>query len=132
MLKTWPMKHSDFAPVLGLRIETRGPMLSERVMAFTGDTGPNDNIAILAQDADLLVHDTDLSAAIHPQYAAGAFGHSTAQIAARNAKAANAKHLALVHIENVYEGQVQTFIEEARREFAGKVSAPVAGAVYGF
>jgi ribonuclease Z len=132
MLRTWPMTHSDFAPVLGLRIETRGPMLSERVLAFTGDTGPNDNIAILAQDADLLVHDTDLSATIHPQHAAGAFGHSTAQIAARNAKAANAKHLALVHIENVYEGQVQTFIEEARREFAGKVSAPVAGAVYGF
>jgi ribonuclease Z len=144
MLRTWPMKHSDFAPVLGLRIEIRDWRLRDQspipnpqsrpriVLAFTGDTSPNDNIALLAQDADLLVHDTDLSATIHPQHAAGAFGHSTAQIAARNAKAANAKHLALVHIDNVYEGQVQTFIEEAQREFAGKVSAPVAGAVYGF
>jgi ribonuclease Z len=132
MLKTWPMRHSDFAPVLGMRIETRGPMLNKRVLAFTGDTGPCQNIAPLAQNADLLVHDTDLSATIHPQHAEGAFGHSTAQIAGRNAKAANAKHLALVHIDNVDEGQVLVFIEEAQREFEGKVSAPVAGAVYVF
>ncbi len=145
MLKTWPMKHSDFAPVLGLRLEIRDWRLSDPqspisnlqslpriVLAFTGDTGPCQNIAPLAQNADLLVHDTDLSATIHPQHAEGAFGHSTAQIAGRNAKAANAKHLALVHIDNVYEGQVPVFIEEAQQEFAGRVSAPVAGAVYVF
>ena len=32
MLKTWPMQHSDFAPVLGARIETRGQTLNERVL----------------------------------------------------------------------------------------------------
>ena len=132
MLKTWPMKHSDFAPVLGLRIETRGPMLNERVLAFTGDTGPNGNISYLAKDADLLCHDTNLCATIHPQFAEGMFGHSTAQIAGRNAQAANVKHLALIHIENTYEGRVPVLIEEAQREFGGKVSAPVAGVVYQF
>ena len=60
------------------------------------------------------------------------FGHSTAQIAGRNAQAANVKHLALIHIENTYEGQVPVLIEEAQREFGGKVSAPVAGVVYQF
>ena len=132
MLKTWPMQHSDFAPVLGIRIETRGPMLNERVLAFTGDTGPNANIVLLAQDADLLVHDTDLSVTLNPIHAEGAYGHSTAQIAGRNAKAANVKHLALVHIDNTYEGQVPVLIEEAQREFEGRVSAPVAGVVYSF
>ena len=144
MLKTWPMKHSDFAPVLGLRLEIRDWRLrntsqspvtnpqSPITLSFTGDTGPNENIAMLAKNADLLCHDTNLCATIHPQFAEGAFGHSTAQIAGRNAKAANVKHLALIHIENTYEGQVQVLIEEAQREFNGKVSAPIAGVVYQF
>src|SRR5262249_32013926 len=38
-LRTWPMTHSDFAPVLGLRLE-----VGDVVLAFTGDTAPCDNI----------------------------------------------------------------------------------------
>lgn len=126
MLTTYPMTHSAFAPVLGLRIETRN-QFGNHVVAFTSDTGPNETIATLAQDADLLVHESAYSATLDPAYANGAFGHSTAQIAARNARRARAKRLALVHIDAKYEGSQRTFIEEAEREFDGEVCVPVAG-----
>ena len=126
MLRTWPMTHSDFAPVLGVRIETRN-QFGNHAIAITGDTGPNDNIVTLAKDADLLIHEAAYSATLNPEFSNGAYGHSTAQIAARNAAAAHAKQLALVHIDVRYEGQVATLIDEARREFDGPVFAPVAG-----
>ncbi len=127
MLRTLPMAHSDFAPVLGLRIETRGELLGKRVLAFTGDTGPNDNIVPLAQGADVLVHEANLSDTIHPQFADGAFGHSTARIAGRNAARAGARRLFLTHIDASYDGQHATLIQEARDAFSGEVSAPGAG-----
>ncbi|MFC1465647.1 MAG: MBL fold metallo-hydrolase [Candidatus Brachytrichaceae bacterium NZ_4S206] len=126
MLTTVPMVHSDFAPSLGLRIETRN-QFGNHVIAFTSDTSPNDNIVLLARDAELLVHEAAYSATLNPEYAAGAYGHSTAQIAGRNAKAAGAKRLALVHIDAMYEGKERVLIEEAQREFDGHVFAPVAG-----
>jgi ribonuclease Z len=132
MLKTLPMAHSDFAPVLGLRIETRGPMLNPRVLAFTGDTGPCDNVVPLAHNADLLVHEANFSATLEPKFPNGGYGHSTAQMAGRNAAAAHAKHLALVHLDAVYAGHETEFIAEAQSEFGGTVSVPVAGVVYSF
>ncbi len=126
LLRTFPMKHSDFAPVLGVRIETRG-QFGDHVVAITGDTQPNDNIVLLAKDADLLIHESAYCATLNPEFAQGIYGHSTAQIAGRNAKAASAKQLALVHIDAMYEGKVATLLNEARAEFDGKVFAPVAG-----
>lgn len=126
MLRTLPMRHSKFAPVLGLRIETR-KQFGDHAVAFSGDTGYNDNIALLARDADLLVHESAYCATLNPEYSEGAFGHSTAQIAGRNATAANARRLALVHIDALYEGRQSDLIAEATREFDGPVFAPVAG-----
>ncbi|MCS7055368.1 MAG: MBL fold metallo-hydrolase [Thermoflexales bacterium] len=126
MLTTAPMAHSDFAPSLGLRIETRN-QLGKHVVAFTGDTGPNDNIALLGRDAELLVHEATYSATLNPEYADGAYGHSTAQIAGRNARTCGAQRLALVHIDAIYEGREHALIEEAQREFDGHVFVPVAG-----
>lgn len=125
-LRTFPMQHSDFAPVLGLRIETRGPF-GEHAIAFTGDTLPNPNIALLAQDADLLVHEATLCATLEPQFAEGAYGHSTAQSAGRNARLARARRLALTHIEASTLEQRQLLIEEAQREFDGPVFIQVPG-----
>lgn len=126
MLRTFPMKHSDFAPVLGLRIETRN-QFGNHVVALTGDTQPNENIAALAQDADLLIHEAAYCTTLNPEFVDGAYGHSTAQIAGRNANAARARKLALVHIDAIYEGQVPVLVEEAQREFDGRVFAPVKG-----
>ena len=126
-LRTIPLRHHEFAPVLGARFEVDG-----KVLTFTGDTMPTDNVIKLARDADLLVHDSTYSATLNPEHAEGAFGHSTALNAALHAKLANVKHLALVHIDSIYEGKVPILIEEAERKFSGRVSAPVAGTLYTF
>ncbi len=126
-LRAIPMRHHDYAPVLGARFEVDG-----HAFAFTGDTMPTDAVIPLARDADLLVHDSTYSVTLNPDHAQGADGHSTAQIAARNAAAANAKHLALIHIDARYQGQEPVFLKEAQREFAGQVSIPTAGTLYTF
>jgi ribonuclease BN (tRNA processing enzyme) len=124
-LRALPMRHHEFAPVLGARFEVNG-----KVVAFTGDTMPNENIITLARDADLLVHDATYCATLNPEYAGGAFGHSTAQDAARHAAQASTRHLALVHIDSMYAGTIAALIDEAQRAYTGRVSAPVAGTLY--
>jgi ribonuclease Z len=126
-LRTWPMRHTEFAPDLGARFE-----IGKRALAFTGDTFPTPAILDLARDADILVHDSSYSATLNPDYATGVFGHSTAQLSARHAAQANAAHVALVHIDHIYAGQQAVFLEEAQREFTGRVSIPLAGTLYSF
>ncbi len=124
-LRTWPMKHTDFAPVSALRVEYGG-----RVVAFTGDTGPCPNVVLLARGADLLLHEATYSATLDPELPDGLHGHSTAQGAGRAAAAAGVPRLALVHLSAHYDGRQDVLIAEAAREFAGEVTAPAAGAVY--
>ncbi len=127
ILRTQPLNHAEFAPDLGARFETSGVSL-----VFTGDTSPSDNIIILARDADLLVHDASYCATLNPEFANGIYGHSTAQISARNAAAADVRKLALVHIDAMYEGQQLTLLDEAKREFGGDVCIPIAGTLFTF
>jgi ribonuclease Z len=124
-LQLWPMEHSSFAPVLGLRVQVAG-----RVVAFTGDTAPCSNAVALARGADLLVHEASFSATLNPELHDGLFGHSTARAAGRTAAEAEARRLALVHLSAHYDGRQDILIAEAAREFAGEVTAPAAGAVY--
>jgi ribonuclease Z len=126
MLRTWPMTHSEFAPVIGLRIETRN-QFGNHAVAFTGDTSPNENILPLAKEADLLVHESAYCAALNPEFGDGIYGHSTARTAGRNARAAGAKKLALVHIDAMYEGREPALLEEACDAFGGPVCVPIAG-----
>lgn len=128
-LRAWPMAHSPYAPALGLRFEIGDPP-AQKIVAFTGDTGPCDNILPLAQNADLLVHEATFSARLKPELASGAFGHSTAQMAGRHAAAAQVKRLALTHMDVSEEGQETLFIAEAAAEYAGPVSAPFAGVLF--
>jgi ribonuclease BN (tRNA processing enzyme) len=127
ILRTQPLNHAEFAPDLGARFEIDG-----RVLAFTGDTSPTENIVKLARDADLLVHDSTYSATLNPEFAAGIYGHSTAQISARNAEAAGVRRLALVHIDAIYEGKQKVFLTEATQKYNGAVSIPVAGTLFTF
>jgi ribonuclease Z len=126
-LHTQPLPHSQFAPDLGARFE-----IGDKVLAFTGDTAPTEQVVELACHADLLVHDSSYSASLTPEYVDGAYGHSTAQISARNAQAAHVKHLALVHVDALYEGRQLALLEEAQREFSGRVSMPISGTLYSF
>lgn len=124
-LRTWPMAHSPFAPTSGVRVESEG-----KVTAFTGDTGPCPNVQVLAQDADLLVHEASYCATLNPEWAAGLHGHSTARSAGQAAAAARVKRLALVHISPQYAGRHEVLIAEAAQEYSGPVTAPLAGTVY--
>jgi ribonuclease Z len=124
-LRTWPLQHSDFAPVSGLRVEAAG-----RVVACTGDTAPCANTLPLAHGADVFFHEASYSATLDPQLHDGLHGHSTARSAGRAAAAAGARRLALVHLAAHYDGRQDVLIAEAAREFAGEISAPAAGAVY--
>jgi ribonuclease Z len=126
MLRTWPMTHSGFAPVLGLRIETRN-QFGQHVVAFTGDTSPNENILPLAHNADLLVHEAAFSFTLNPEFGDGTFGHSTAKSAGRNARDAGVKQLAIVHIDAMYEGKENVLLDEARAAFGGPACLPIAG-----
>jgi ribonuclease Z len=144
LLRTWPMKHSDWAPVLGGRFEItdsgpggkRGKKVKARVvtLAFTGDTEPTENALPLAQNADLLVHDAGISAALTPAFKMGAHGHSSAEAAAELAQRAGARHLALAHLEgeNVDAGLSHVYLDEATRVFDGTVSIPLAGHILEF
>jgi ribonuclease BN (tRNA processing enzyme) len=142
LLRTWPMKHSDWAPVLGGRFEIidgetkGGRQVKARVvtLAFTGDTESTELVLPLARNADLLVHDAGLSASLTPALKMGAHGHSSAEAAAELAQRAGARHLALVHLEgeNVDAGHTGVYLAEASRAFSGVVSAPAAGLTLDF
>jgi len=126
-VRTQPLNHAEFAPDLGVRFEVDG-----KVLVFTGDTSPTENIVTLARDADLLVHDSTYCATLNPEFSEGIYGHSTAQIAARNAKAAGVRRLALVHIDALYEGKQQSLLREAQQEYGGHASIPIAGTLFTF
>ena len=73
---------------VGYRIEAGG-----RVLAYTGDTGPCDEVIELARDADLL-----LSEATYQNASNLLPFHLSAAQAAEHAARASAKHLVLTHI----------------------------------
>jgi ribonuclease BN (tRNA processing enzyme) len=121
-LRTWPLAHSSFAPVLGLRLEAQ-----DSTLAFTGDTAACANVIELARGADLLVHDATLAATVAPPRPGGSRHHCTAREAGEQAQAAQAHRLALVHIGAEYAGRETDLVEEARTAFAGPVFAPRQG-----
>ncbi|MFC7440375.1 ribonuclease Z [Laceyella putida] len=69
-----------------------------RILAILGDTRPTPAAGILAQDADLLVHESTYGAG--QEDLANAHHHSTCVQAATLAKEANAKALILTHISS--------------------------------
>jgi ribonuclease Z len=143
-LRTAPMVHSEWAPVLGGRFEIvdgppengQGQRVKARVvtLVFTGDTEPVESVVELAANADLLVHDAAYSATLTPAFKMGAHGHSSAEAAAELAQRAGARHLALAHLEgeNVDAGLTHVYLAEAARAFGGVVSAPAAGITLDF
>ena len=86
---TWALPH--FVPNAGLRLTADG-----RVLAYTGDTGPSADIAVMARDADVL-----LAEATFPDHMPSAHDArflSTARQAGQNAARADAKRLVLTHL----------------------------------
>jgi ribonuclease Z len=84
-----------------------------RKVVVTGDTAPCEMTRVAAHEAELLVHEA--SFADEELARAGETAHSTARQAARIAREAQVKALALVHISSRYH--VGAVLEEARAEF---------------
>jgi ribonuclease Z len=81
-------------------------------IAFSGDTGPNAELAALARGADLLIHE----ASVRPEVTDDALrpDHSRAADAARTALRAGVKRLALLHIHG---GHHEASLAAARAVF---------------
>ncbi|MCU0852565.1 MAG: ribonuclease Z [Thermoplasmata archaeon] len=78
-----------------------GPARPGRKMVYSGDTKPSKRIVKLAEGADVLIHDCTLDAS-HRDLASN-FGHSTAEEAAKVARAAGVGTLFLVHFSPRYD-----------------------------
>ncbi|KJK47952.1 beta-lactamase [Lentzea aerocolonigenes] len=105
-----------FVPNAGVRLE------SERVLAYTGDTGPADALATLGRGADLFI----VEATDRPGDSSGLL--MTAEAAGEWAREAGARRLMLTHF---WPGNDRfAAVAKARRKFAGEIFAASEGDVY--
>lgn len=81
-----------------------------RIIAILGDTRQTDNIALLAQNADVLVHESTF--AKDEAQLAYNYYHSTCVQAAQVASRCNVKKLILTHISARYVGQKARLLEK--------------------
>jgi ribonuclease BN (tRNA processing enzyme) len=103
-------------PNLGVRLTAAG-----RVLAYTGDTGPSDEVIRLAQDADLLIAEATHLGAIPDDV--GPY-LSTASVAGRQAAAAGAGHLLLTHLWPGTDHAAA--LTEASAQYSGDLGVAVA------
>jgi ribonuclease Z len=97
-----------------------GPMRAGRKIIYTGDTKPFESFAKFGAKADLVIHDCTFDDSLAEK--AGVDGHSTPSQAAGQAKAANAKQLALTHISARYPN-ASLLLEQAKKIFPNTVLA---------
>ncbi|HOX55141.1 MAG: ribonuclease Z [Candidatus Omnitrophica bacterium] len=90
-IKSFKLRHSTF--VHGYRLTSKG-----RTVAYAADTGICPNLYRLAENADLLIAEC----AYRPGQQANSWPHLNPESAARVAKKANAKKLALIHFDAYY------------------------------
>jgi ribonuclease BN (tRNA processing enzyme) len=99
-----PMVHA--APTMGMRMEIDG-----RVIAYCPDTGFCENAVTLAREADLLIAEC----AFRPNETNEAWPHLNPETAARIARDAGAKKLALVHFDALRYGNIEARIEAEQK-----------------
>lgn len=105
-----PVRH--LIPTMGFRFELKNP---HRVVTYSCDTEPCPEVVELAQECDVLIHES----------AGDLKGHTSPSQAGAVAQEAGAKTLCLIHYPT--GADPQKMIEEARREFAGRVFVAVDG-----
>lgn len=94
--------------------EVVGLPRSGRKVVYSGDTRPTENVAELAQNADLLIHDGTFDDELTDK--AYEDGHSTASQAAEIASKAKVAWLILTHISARYKN-ADVLVEQARKIF---------------
>jgi ribonuclease BN (tRNA processing enzyme) len=116
-IDTWELPH--FVPTAGLRLNA-----GDRVLAYTGDTGPSPALADLARDADLFLAEATYPTEV-PARRAGNL--STAVEAGQHASAAGAARLLLTHL---WPGtDPEAAVEAGRRTYHGPVDVARPGLV---
>lgn len=95
--------------------EVTGPPRPGRKIVYTGDTRASEVIRKLAENADLLIHDSTFDDEM--QERAREDGHSTPSEAATTAKKAKAKALVLTHISARYDDPT-ILLEQAKKTFS--------------
>lgn len=116
-IRAVPVAH--VCPAWGFRI-----VAEERVLAYTGDTGPCAGLTDLAEDADLM-----LCEASWPHRLDGpADVHLSGVQAADAARDAHARRLLLTHVQPWWDSE--EILAEARGAYEGPVELAVAGRSY--
>ena len=99
--------------------QVMSPPRPGRKVVISGDTAPCEMVRVAAHEAELLIHDASFDDAEEQRAAETA--HSTARQAARLAREAQVRMLALVHISSRYH--VPAVLAQAREEMS-EVVAP--------
>ena len=92
-----------------------------RKLVYTGDTRPTEKIVSMAENADILIHDSSFTSDL--QEWAEYTKHSTAKEAAQVAKKAGVRKLVLTHISARYSKDTSPLLSEARSVFPSAVVA---------
>jgi ribonuclease Z len=100
--------------------DVMGPLRRGRKIIYTGDTKPFESFAKYAAGADLVIHDCTFDDSLAEK--ANTDEHSTPSQAAGQAKAADAKRLALSHISARYP-DASLLLEQAKKVFPNTVLA---------
>ncbi len=91
-----------------------------RKIVYTGDTRPFDELTALAENADVLIHDSTLDDDLIERSEED--GHSTPSQAAKSAKKAKVKQLILTHISARYDDTTK-LLEHAQKIFKNTIVA---------
>jgi ribonuclease BN (tRNA processing enzyme) len=122
------VNHPPMATALAYRFDA-----PDRSIVISGDTTPSDNLVRLARDADILVHEALYAPAVEQMIKDVANAsdlrrsimahHTTIEDAGRIAHDARVKTLVLSHLVPAEDPVVadQTWIDAARRHFAGRI-----------
>lgn len=98
------------------------PATPGKKLAIFGDTAPCPAARELAQDVDLMVHETTLETAMEEK--ANSRGHSSTRQAAQLARDANAGRLVMTHISSRYDSaSSQKLVAECRAIFPQSILA---------
>ena len=92
------------------------PATPGKKIAIFGDTAPCESALEMARDADLMVHEATLEAAMAEK--ANSRGHSSSEQTAQLARAANVKQLIITHVSSRYDAEgCRRLLAECRSVF---------------